>query len=403
MLSKNNFEVFLGTYNAAPWISDILQMLEEQNTEPFTVRIVDNASEDNTVKIIEEFFKKYKFKNNYYLIQNEFNIGAISSFLDRLSIFESDWILMIHQDDIYHSDHISTLKHAIETVSDDIGIIFSAMQRADGEGRERISPPTLSSKITSNNKFENFLLSLQISPINFPATALRKSDLIKSQTTRHTTAFNDTELLLRMSTFTNIKYIQKETLHYRVFAGNAASVTKSFSNDRAVFIGLNEIFHSTEFSQILSFADSDEKLSLVIESVNRAIDIRITEKQMRILAKNVFAEVMIRKFGYLNTVIRENLVKTFEDFDLAVESKLANNQQYINHFKSTKLNNHSEISFLESRFNKTFLKSSRLEKILNKIPLRTRESLFNRILLSKLLMFSNRAFIKVWRSHNKDD
>ena len=108
-MSKELFEVFLGTFNAEPWIEQVISSLEAQDCAPFKVKIIDNASTDNTIALIEEIFSKSVLKNEYTLLKNKRNIGAISSFLDRLDQFDSEWIVMIHQDDIYHPDHIKTL------------------------------------------------------------------------------------------------------------------------------------------------------------------------------------------------------------------------------------------------------------------------------------------------------
>ena len=51
-MSKELFEVFLGTYNAEPWIEQVISSLEAQDYPAFRVRIFDNASTDNTVAII---------------------------------------------------------------------------------------------------------------------------------------------------------------------------------------------------------------------------------------------------------------------------------------------------------------------------------------------------------------
>jgi glycosyltransferase involved in cell wall biosynthesis len=55
-MSKPKFEVFLGTYNAAPWITGVIKSLEQQTCDPFTVNIIDNGSTDGTIQIIEELF-----------------------------------------------------------------------------------------------------------------------------------------------------------------------------------------------------------------------------------------------------------------------------------------------------------------------------------------------------------
>ena len=80
-------------------------------------------------RVVEDIFENYKLKNSYELIRNDSNIGAISSFLDRLELFEAEWIFMVHQDDFYHPDHFSTLISEIQQVNKEVSVIFTAMQR----------------------------------------------------------------------------------------------------------------------------------------------------------------------------------------------------------------------------------------------------------------------------------
>ena len=92
-MSKELFEVFLGTYNAEPWIEQVISSLEAQDHPAFRVRIFDNDSSDNTVEMISNILSKNTLKNEYTLFKNDQNIGAISSFLDRLDQFDCDWIV----------------------------------------------------------------------------------------------------------------------------------------------------------------------------------------------------------------------------------------------------------------------------------------------------------------------
>ena len=403
MINAGKLEVFLGTYNAAPWIESVIHSLEKQNCDPFVVRIVDNASEDNTIEIIQNIFKNYSLKNNYRIIRNEKNIGAISSFLDRLDLFESEWIAMIHQDDVYHDNHISTLANAINDSKDSVALIFTAMQRVDAINNEKFSPPTISSKLSSKDRFENFLLSLQITPFNFPASALRKSALANLQTTRHTTAFNDSELLLRLACNFDVSYVQSETMHYRVFAGNAASQTKAASNDRAILIGLNEILHSEDFQVIIKLTDSDTKITRLISAINNAVDIRISDSNLRLLAKNIAAEILIRKFGYFSDAVRNNLVQNLNSLNLETEATMAQNQQYTSRFSDISSPNYENLPKFKDEKIESGLENIKYKKLLNRIPLHFREEFFNFVFSSPIMRFAKRPFVKTWRFRKKGE
>ena len=399
-MSKELFEVFLGTFNAEPWIEQVIGSLEAQDCAPFKVKIIDNASTDKTTALIEDILSKNTFKNEYTLFKNNKNIGAISSFLDRLDQFESDWIVMIHQDDVYHSNHISTLTSAMSATNEDTGIIFTAMKRINGEGNVTIAPPTLSSKLSKTDRLENFMLSLQISPINFPSCALRIAEMRTTTTTRHTTAFNDIEMLLRMMCVSDVRYIPEETVHYRVYSGNAAAITSSLANDRAIFVGLVELFHSKEVDEVLSLAKTSSHWEKLIASINQAIEVRIDNVEIKNLSRNMIAETLVRRFGYQNRDITDFLVNSLRSLGLNRESEIAQNLYQDSSFQTTKL--------LSLGGSSNFLltlpvlgRKPLISRLFNLIPLPARELLFDSVFRSPLLGNVKRPFVKVWRLRGK--
>jgi glycosyltransferase involved in cell wall biosynthesis len=400
-MSKELFEVFLGTYNAEPWIEQVISSLEAQDYPAFRVRIFDNASTDNTVEMISSILSKSTLKNEYTLFKNDQNIGAISSFLDRLDQFDCDWIVMIHQDDVYHSNHIRTLTSAMNVRNEDTGMIFTAMKRIDGEGNVTIAPPTLSSKLSKTDHLENFMLSLQISPINFPACALRIADLRTTTTTRHTTAFNDIEMLLRMMCMSDVRYIPEETMHYRVYSGNAAAITTSLANDRAIFVGLVELFHSREVDQVLTLVTSDEHWRKLIESINQSINIRIQSKEIQDLARNMISESLIRRFGYSNKFLAEFLIESLTELGLEREAEMARNLHL--HSGYSKISLSKESSGIDPLVVQLSIGQTPLAgRLVNLFSLSARERFFDLVFRSPLLSRSKRPFVKVWRMRGRN-
>ena len=399
-MSKELFEVFLGTFNAEPWIEQVIGSLEAQDCAPFKVKIIGNASTDKTTALIEDILSKNTFKNEYTLFKNNQNIGAISSFLDRLDQFESDWIVMIHQDDVYHSNHIGTLTSAMNATNEDTSIIFTAMKRINAEGNVTIAPPTLSSKLSKTDRLENFMLSLQISPINFPACALRIAEMRTTTTTRHTTAFNDIEMLLRMMCVSDINYIPEETMHYRIYSGNAAAITSSLANDRAIFVGLVELFHSKEVDEVLSLAKTSSHWEKLIASINQAIEVRIDNVEIKNLTRNMIAETLVRRFGYQNRDITDFLVNSLKSLGLNRESEIAQNLYQDSSFQTTKLLSLGE----SSNFLLTLPVLGRkplISRLFSLFPLPAREILFDSVFRSPLLGNVKRPFVKVWRLRGK--
>jgi hypothetical protein len=274
------------------------------------------------------------------------------------------------------------------------------MKRINGEGNVTIAPPTLSSKLSKTDRLENFMLSLQISPINFPACALRVSELLITNTTRHTTAFNDIEMLLRMMCVSDVRYIPEETMHYRVYSGNAAAITSSLANDRAIFVGLVELFHSKEVDEVLSLAKTSSHWEKLIASINQAIEVRIDNVEIKNLTRNMIAETLVRRFGYQNRDITDFLVNSLRSLGLNRESEIAQNLYQDSSFQTTTLLSLGE----SSNFLLTLPVLGRkplISRLFNLIPLPTRELLFDYVFRSPLLGNVKRPFVKVWRLRGK--
>jgi glycosyltransferase involved in cell wall biosynthesis len=403
-MSKRLFEVFLGTYNSAAWIEGTLHSLEAQNCEPFKVIIVDNCSTDNTVSIIQSFFLNFNFRNEYQLVQNETNVGAISSFLKRLDLFESDWLILVHQDDYYAPNHISTLLNAIKATSEDTSIVFTAMKRMNHKSEETFPVPTLSSLLSTKERINNFLITLQISPVNFPASALKISTLRTTSTSCHSTAFNDTELILKLMAKSDVHYIPIETMHYRIYEGNASSITSKRANDLAVSAGLIEVFHDVNCSEILWKIKDSEKLPSLIEAIERALEIRISDEFVRNHTKLLIAESLNRMFGYENKTISEFLQKSLNQWELSRESNVVMNLTLNNGFKELELKaNPQNPNFVSDSTNKITIKEfGKRSKLISNISLEKREKFYNLVFNRSFLKFSNRPFIKVWRSRDKN-
>jgi glycosyltransferase involved in cell wall biosynthesis len=403
-MSEKLFEVFLGTYNAEPWIAKTLQALEKQTFTPFKITIIDNASTDETISIIEDLFQNFNFKNEYRLIKNQINIGPISTFMDRLDLFDAEWIFMIHQDDFYHENHVQVLVEAIENSKPETGIVFSGVIRMDENGNELPIVPTIASKLSEVNRVANIQLAIQMTPTNFPTCALKKSVLSKVNTTRHTSAFNDAEILFRMMCISDVKYMPIETAHYRIHENNAHAITKSDSNDYAIFIGLIEFFHSKEF-EILILGNADSiNFDDLVSAITHGIEYRISDKKYQILLKGIVGELLIRLIGYEKS-IANFLIDVHTELNLSREASQIKNLVSLNKFEilTSTTSNYGKASLDAIEMHQFFPSRNLATVILKKIKLRNREKFINSIFTSPIGKLFKRPFVQVWnRQGNKE-
>lgn len=119
---KSNILVCIPSYNSEEFIGLTLENLINQEYKDFEVIVVDNASEDRTFEVVEEFKEKAKNKGvKINTAQNEKNIGRTQNWNKCLDIFlESDckYLKFIFAGDTLYPDGLKTLAEGFKEHSD---------------------------------------------------------------------------------------------------------------------------------------------------------------------------------------------------------------------------------------------------------------------------------------------
>lgn len=103
---KNMVSVTLVTYNSGRFIKRCLESVLEQKYPHLEVVIVDNASTDGTVDILEQFAGRCRI---YY---NESNLGFAAAQNQAIELAKGDWILTLNPDVLLQANFIQALVDA---------------------------------------------------------------------------------------------------------------------------------------------------------------------------------------------------------------------------------------------------------------------------------------------------
>lgn len=93
---RPTLSVLMSNYNHAQFLPQSLSAVVEQSYHPDEFIIIDDASTDSSVEIIEAFVRKYSFIR---LIRNEQNMGAFVNFNRLLDLSSSEYICCVAADD----------------------------------------------------------------------------------------------------------------------------------------------------------------------------------------------------------------------------------------------------------------------------------------------------------------
>lgn len=89
----------LCTYNGAEYIREQLESIENQTYQPERLLVCDDASTDDTVKLVTEWSKTVDFQVDIFV--NEAGLGAAGNFEKALSLTRGEYIFFADQDDVW--------------------------------------------------------------------------------------------------------------------------------------------------------------------------------------------------------------------------------------------------------------------------------------------------------------
>jgi teichuronic acid biosynthesis glycosyltransferase TuaG len=115
-----NISIVMTTYNAATYVIETLQSILNQTYQNFEIVIVDDGSNDNTLKIINDFVSQYpEFKINVHSVGH---IGRAAALNLGITFAQFDWIAIIDADDLWNKHKLAwQIQYATEKQLDFLG------------------------------------------------------------------------------------------------------------------------------------------------------------------------------------------------------------------------------------------------------------------------------------------
>ena len=153
LLNQKNplISICIPTYNGAKFLRECLDSIVNQTYSNKEIIVSDNASTDETEKIVKEYVEKYKVK--YY--RNEKNIGAEANFTRCIELANGEFIAIYHSDDIYNKEMVTMqVKYLINHPNS--GAVSTLAYDIDGGGNVFKSKDIPSELKKGNNCEYNF-------------------------------------------------------------------------------------------------------------------------------------------------------------------------------------------------------------------------------------------------------
>ena len=223
------------TYNAASTVRETLESILNQTYPNLIVHISDNASNDDTVEIIQSMADP-----RVVIHRHAENVGGEGNFNRCIQIAEGKYTAIFHADDIYEPDMV-TKQVAFLEANLEAGAVFTEASTIDERGN-KIGEIRLPKDIKYKNGLFDFttMFKAVLRHYNFficPSVMVRthvyqqeikswQGDIFKSSA--------DLDLWLRILQHHSVGYLQERLMRYRI-SNNQFSARVRLGTERADF------------------------------------------------------------------------------------------------------------------------------------------------------------------------
>jgi glycosyltransferase involved in cell wall biosynthesis len=134
--------VIIPNHNYGQFIGETIASLVRQDYAALEVVIVDDASSDDSVKIIKDEIEAYKGKLDISLIEMKENKGKVAAVNRAMEVVKGEYCLLLDSDDYLMDNHIVRCLAVLErarTEDEHVGFVYMDCHliSADGEFLER--------------------------------------------------------------------------------------------------------------------------------------------------------------------------------------------------------------------------------------------------------------------------
>jgi glycosyltransferase involved in cell wall biosynthesis len=257
--------ICIPTYNSASTIKEMLTSVLSQTYENLIVHVLDNASTDETIKIIKNF-DDFRLR----IHAHDQNIGAEGNFNRCIQCAEGDYTAIFHADDIYDLTMIERQIECFEMHSN-FGVVFTAANKINSEG---ISSGLIGLSPGSNAKinvydFETlFKIILKkgnfiITPSAMVRTKIYKDEIIEWRGNLFKSSA-DLDVWLRISKRHSVAFIVEPLMRYRVDQKQFSNSVRNRTSRADIFLVIDYYLRSPEINELLTEADQINLHQLIV-------------------------------------------------------------------------------------------------------------------------------------------
>lgn len=266
----------------------IVEWLPALDLDGTALVIVDNASNDDSLDKIKKLVES--LESPAYLFRNEFNLGGYGSLDSMLGMLgKTAWVTTLHQDDVYEPNHVQAHRNLISGADQTVGMVSSEATSVDIRGKEIPYPRASWLLGPDDGAVKLFLANLRNHTFPFSGASFRLAALQRFPVPWHSTAFPDTEFLMKMMPHYKVVSIPYPKVRYLENPGSESHHLSQQARDFGAFQALARVFDSASFREICDLV-SEPEIPAFLDSLGKGISLRIGDRQLKNVLKQIAFE-----------------------------------------------------------------------------------------------------------------
>ena len=294
-LTGHDHIVFLGVYNADPFRSKIEAWLFELDLSGTALVVADNCSTDESVDWLRTLLAKLGVPN--ILIENANNYGGYGNLAMNLNLFpDATWVTTLHQDDRYSYDHVQRHRMIASASGSNLGMICSEARSITPEGNSRPYPRADWLLEDSRDPVTVFLAHLKNHAYPFSGATFSQEVLRSFPIPWHSTAFPDTEIVMKMIVDFDVEFAPGVTVEYLENPDSESHSLDQKHRDFGSFLALIRVFAHPNYKRLCDLVPV-ELIPNFVKALSAGISQRFEDPDLMNLLNQAVLEITTQHFG----------------------------------------------------------------------------------------------------------
>jgi len=287
--------VFLGIFNAERFLGKIGDWLPNLQFGDSALVIADNASTDKSSEMVSELAKHKGIP--YAVIRNARNYGGYGNLAANLEYFHSaEWVTTLHQDDHYKANHLAGHREILKKPPENLGMVASEAKSLDVRGKSIPYPRANWLLAADADPVTIFLANLKQHVFPFSGATFAKQALLDFPIPWHSTAFPDTELVMKMVTDYRFVFAPGITVEYLENPQSESHSLSDINRDQGAFHALIRVFSHPNYAKICK-AVRPESQDNFLDALIEGIQVRIHDPYLREILVQTTLELSAQYIG----------------------------------------------------------------------------------------------------------